>query len=92
MKKKSNHLLSTYANLIFYPKLHYTEKYDKLGDWNGSIVDNDNRRWNYNAARNEPSMIEAFIEMLILSKTTINGNPKSSFLGWSKRFGDSGLI
>jgi hypothetical protein len=37
-------------------------------------------------------MIEAFIEMLILSKTTINGNPKSSFLGWAKRFADSGLI
>jgi hypothetical protein len=84
--------LSVYSNLIFYPKLHYTEKYDKLGDWNGSIVDNDNRRWNYNATRNEPSMIEAFIEMLILSKTTINGNPKSSFLGWAKRFADSGLI
>jgi len=84
--------LSVYSNLIFYPKLHYTEKFDKLKNWNGPTIDNDNRRWNYNAARNEPSMIEAFIEMLILSKTTINGNPKSSFLGWAKRFADSGLI
>lgn len=84
--------LKSNKNLIFYPKLYYTEKFDKSSGWNGSIVDNDNRRWNYNAARNEPSMIEAFIEMLILSKTTINGNPKSSFLGWSKRFGESNLI
>lgn len=79
-------------NLIFYPKSHYTEKYNKSIDWNGEIVDNDNRVWNYNAARNEDSMIEAFIEMLILSKTNINGNPKSSFLGWAKRFGESNLI
>jgi len=79
-------------NLIFYPKLHYTEKFNKSIGWNGSIVDNDNRRWNYNASRNEESMVEAFIEMLILSKTTMHGNPGSSFLGWAKRFSESRLI
>ena len=79
-------------NLVFYKKTSYTEKYDKSAGWNGAIVDNDNRRWNYNAARNEQSIVEAFIEMLILSKTTCCSNNRSTFLAWSKRFGESGLL
>lgn len=79
-------------NLIFYNKSHYTEKQNPNSGWNGLVVDNDNRRWNYNASRNEASIIEAFIEMLILSKTNIYDNSKSSFLSWAKRFKESDLI
>jgi hypothetical protein len=81
-----------YENVFFYNKTSYTEKYDKSNGWNGVTIDNDNRKWNYNAARNEQSIIEAFTEMLILSKTSYVGNTKSSFLQWVNRFDHNKLI
>jgi hypothetical protein len=81
-----------YNNIVYYNTTQFTEKFNKQLDWNGSVVDSDNRRWNYNATRNEQSVIDAFIELMILSKTNIVSNNSSTFLKWAKRFGESNLI
>ena len=91
-EKAVEDFLKPNKNLVFYNKSHYTEKQNPAAGWNGQVIDSDNRRWNYNASRNEFSIIEAFIEMLILSKTNMHGNSRSTFLGWAKRFKESGLI
>lgn len=83
-----------YKNVVCYDVKHFVEKFNKNSDWRGNITDSDNRQWNYNVVRNENSTIEAFIELLILSRTNIitknenNFSVKniSSFLSWANRY------
>jgi hypothetical protein len=70
-------------NVIVYPKTSYVEKLVD-GEWTTKIKDSEGRIFPYNVDRSKQSVIEAFIDLLILSRTTIIIRNKSSFLGWAK--------
>lgn len=65
-------------NVSAYPKTHYVEKLI-LGNWNQAMTDPDGRQTQYNVNRNSQSVVEAFVDLLILSQTTIQYTIKSSF-------------
>lgn len=85
-EKEIKNIISEYDNIITYPVKDFVEKFNKNLDWRGSITDSDNRKWNYNVSRSETSTIEAFVELLILSKTNIITKNKSTFLSWATRY------
>jgi hypothetical protein len=71
-------------NIIVFDKSSYVKKAVE-GTWREDVADVDGRVCNYNTLRDEQSVIEAFIDMLILSRTTIEyGHPISSFWYFAK--------
>lgn len=70
-------------NVLVYPKTSYVEKLVD-GEWTTKIKDSEGRIFPYNVDRSKQSVIEAFIDLLILSRTNIIIRNKSSFLGWAK--------
>jgi hypothetical protein len=75
----------TLNNVIVYPKNHYVEKL-KEGSWNELITDNEGRQFNFNVNRSKESVIEGFIDLLILSKTNIIIESNSTFLKFAKLY------
>ena len=70
-------------NVLVYPKTSYVEKLID-GSWTTKIKDSEGRIFPYNVDRSKQSVIEAFVDLLILSRTNIIIRNKSSFLGWAK--------
>lgn len=70
-------------NVLVYSKTSYVEKLVD-GEWTTKIKDNEGRIFPYNVHRSKQSVIEAFIDLLILSRTNIVIRNKSSFLEWAK--------
>jgi len=66
-------------------KTSYVEKLIP-GDWYESTTDTDGRQTKYNINRNKQSVIEAFVDMLILSRTWIRPTVKSSFSNFARYF------
>ena len=70
---------SALPNVIAYPKTHYVEKLIE-GPWRQSRVqDPDGRVFPNNIDRSRESVVQAWIDLLILSRTTILPTVKSSF-------------
>lgn len=78
-------------NVVYWPKTSYVEKLVE-GDWLAETVDADGRRYNYNINRPRQSVIEAFVDMLILSRTTIQFTVKSSFSRFAEVFARAGVV
>lgn len=78
-------------NVTVWPKTSYVGKLVE-GDWLAETVDADGRRYNYNINRPRQSVIEAFVDMLILSQTTIQFTVKSSFSRFAEVFGQSRVL
>lgn len=74
---------SRLKNVLVLPKTTYVEKLTE-GDWTTKIKDTEGRVFPYNVNRSAQSVIEAFADLLILSRTNIIIRNKSSFLGWAK--------
>lgn len=72
-------------NTIIYSKTQYVEKL-KEGGWNDLTKDNEGREFNFNVNRPKQSVIEAFIDLLLLSRTEIMVNNESSFLTFAKLY------
>jgi len=72
-------------NVIIYPKRYYVEKL-KEGTWNDIITDNEGRQFNFNVNRSKESVIEGFIDLLVLSKTNIIVESHSTFLKFAKLY------
>jgi hypothetical protein len=70
-------------NVLVYPKTSYVEKLVD-GEWTTKIKDSEGRIFPYNVDRSKQSVIEAFVDLLVLSRTNIIIRNKSSFLGWAK--------
>jgi hypothetical protein len=67
-------------NVKIYEKTNYVEKYVD-GDWNAWIVDSTGNGFNFNVSRNSMSVIEAIVDLIILSKSgIIETNMNSTFL------------
>jgi len=80
-----------FANVYRWPKTSYVDKLVP-GDWQVETVDSNGRRYNYNINRPRQSVIEAFIDMLILSQTTIQFTVKSSFSRFAELFSASDVL
>jgi len=72
-------------NVIIYPKNNYVTKL-KEGSWNDLTTDNEGRQMNFNINRSKESVIEGFIDLLILSKTNIVVESHSTFLKFAKLY------
>jgi hypothetical protein len=77
-------------NVHARPKTNYVEKLIP-GDWYEFITDTDGRQTKYNINRNKQSVIEAFVDMLILSRTWIRPTVKSSFLNFARYFAHANI-
>lgn len=75
-------------NVCAWPKTSYVGKLIS-GDWYESTTDTDGRQTKYNINRSRQSVIEAFVDMLILSQTWIRPTVKSSFLNFARYFAHS---
>jgi hypothetical protein len=78
-------------NVISLPKTSYVSKLVD-GDWLAETVDADGRRYNYNINRSRQSVVEAFVDMLILSQTTIHFTVKSSFSRFAEVFSKTQVV
>lgn len=72
-------------NVYIYPKSKYVEKL-KDGGWNDLTTDFEGRKFTFNVNRPRQSVIEAFVDLLILSRTNIIVNGVSSFLNFAKLY------
>lgn len=69
-----------HKNIMVFEKNYYVEKLDKNQGWIGRIVDGIDRVSSFNVNRGKESTIEAFCDMLLLSKTKLIKTSSSSFL------------
>ena len=75
----------TLSNVIIFPKSTYVEKLQD-GHWRDNVTDDAGRNIIFNMNRPKQAMIEAFVDMLILSKTKIDRMSKSTFRGMAERY------
>ena len=75
----------TLSNVIIFPKSTYVEKLQD-GHWRDNVTDDAGRKIVFNMNRPKQAMIEAFVDMLILSKTKIDRLSKSTFRGMAERY------
>ena len=75
----------TLSNVIIFPKSTYVEKLQD-GHWRDNVTDDAGRNIVFNMNRPKQAMIEAFVDMLILSKTKIDRMSKSTFRGMAERY------
>jgi hypothetical protein len=73
-------------NVFTYPKNNYVKKLQETGSWNDLTIDNEGRQFNFNVNRSKESVIEGFIDLLILSKTNIVVESHSTFLKFAKLY------
>jgi len=78
-------------NVCSWSKTAYVEKLIP-GDWLAETVDDTGRRYNYNLNRSRQSVIEGFVDMLILSQTRIQFTVKSSFSRFAEVFSKTQVL
>lgn len=78
-------------NVITYPKTSYTQKLVE-GDWTSKVIDGEGRTFHYNVLRSGQSVREAFIDLLILSRTKIITESREGFLGWRRKKNKSSFL
>ena len=67
-------------NAFAYPKVKYVEKLTDDGGWRDTVVDDDGNEYSFNIERSDESVIDAMVDLLILSKSTILNTSESTFL------------
>ena len=72
-------------NTHLYTKTSYAEKLQE-GSWNEITTDNEGRQMNFNINRSKQSVIEAYVDLLVLSRTNIMVDSHSSFLRFAKLY------
>ena len=81
--KPTEEKLKQLSNVKIYSKTSYVEKLVD-GEWTTPITDNQGRVFSYNVNRSRQSVVEAFVDLLILSRTNISiKKTSSSFLSWA---------
>lgn len=83
--EETENMFKSLPNVKTFEKTHYVEKLVS-GDWNEWITDNEGRKFKFNVNRKRESVIQAFIDLLILSKTNMRGNELSTFFQFSKLY------
>lgn len=85
-KNTEEYYSSNFTNVITNKKTEYTEKLNKNVGWNDVVEDTENRFFGFNINRSKISVIEGFIDLLILSRTKIITDNHSTFLKFAKRY------
>jgi len=67
-------------NAFSYPKTKYVEKLTNDGEWRDTVVDSEGKEYSFNVERSDESVIDAMVDLLILSKSTIMNTSESTFL------------
>ena len=81
-----NERFSLLPNCSVYIKTYFPEKMISDEGWNHQTKDDQGRDFFYNIERSESSIIEALIDLLILSRTTHVSTSNSTFLKMSMIF------
>lgn len=71
--------ISVFDNVFLFDKNSYVEKLTD-GDWRHEFTDNDGRLMRFNVNRSAESVIDAMVDMLILSESEIIQTSHSTFL------------
>lgn len=69
--KDTEFRFSKFKNVVINPKQNYVEKLNKDANWIQPIIDSEGRPTIYNVNRSKYAVLEGFLDLLILSKTTI---------------------
>lgn len=69
--KETETLFQGMKNVIIYPKTSYVEKLYKGSKWVEKLSDKEGRLISYNVNRSEETIIQGFIDLLILSRTNL---------------------
>lgn len=67
-------------NAFSYKKKKYVEKLTSNGEWRDMIVDDEGNEYSFNIERSDESVIDAMIDLLILSSSSIMRTSNSTFL------------
>lgn len=79
--KETENKFLTLPNVFVYSKTSYVEKLNQNGDWNSWITDNNGNQFPFNVNRSASSVVQAIIDLLLLSHSEIlNKNSSSTFL------------
>lgn len=73
-------------NVVIHKKNYYVEKLNPETSWNDKTIDYEGREFFFNVKRGSESVVEAFIDMLILSRTKIHNNTMSTFLTFANHY------
>lgn len=75
-----NRRFSELPNCSVFEKQHFPQKLLAEGDWKAWTTDAEGRQFPFNITRPEDSIIEALVDLLILSRTTLVSTSHSTFL------------
>jgi hypothetical protein len=75
-----NSRFSLLPNCVVYGKSSFPTKLDGVGGWNSVTTDTEGRVFPFNIYRSEASIVEALMDLLILSRTTLIDTSHSTFL------------
>lgn len=80
--------MSSYNNVFFRRKRSYTQKRNEQNSWNNQQFDEKYASINFNCLRDKECNIDAFIDMILLSKTnlSVSRNCGSTFFSWCQHF------
>lgn len=81
-----NDRFSKLKNCSVFNKKCFPEKSVLNSSWNSATVDDQGRTFNFNIKRSEESIVEALVDLMILSKTTHVDTSSSTFLRMSMLF------
>jgi hypothetical protein len=87
-EKQVENDLSLYKNVFFRKKESYTKKLNIQSSWNEQQFDKKYDTINFNCSRDNECSIDAFIDMILLSKTNLSSsrNCGSTFFSWCEHF------
>ncbi len=78
--KKLEERFTKNDNAFAYSKIKYVEKLTDDGEWRDTVVDDGGNEYSFNIERSDESVIDAMVDLLILSKSTIMHTSDSTFL------------
>lgn len=87
-----NRRFSELPNCAVFEKQHFPRKLLDDGNWNTWTTDAEGRRFPFNITRPEDSIIEALVDLLILSRTTLVSTSRSTFLNMAIIFKNAGFF
>jgi hypothetical protein len=82
-----NRRFAALPNCTVYDKAALPGKLDADGAWRHWITDTDGRRYPFNVTRSEDSVVDALVDLLVLSQTQPVVTSGSTFLATARLFG-----
>lgn len=79
-------------NCVVFEKTAFPEKLNGQGNWQQWTVDAEGRRFPFNITRSGASVVEGFIDQLILSQTEVVPTSGSTFQALARLFGRCGFL